>query len=56
VFLLKPAIIQIIFFWILNTFPLSLEFSQKITPYNAMECSKVVFEPSVLLPGFGWFY
>jgi hypothetical protein len=31
------SIILMMFFWLLNTFMLSVEFPQKITPYNMME-------------------
>jgi hypothetical protein len=35
-FLLKPTITAMIFFWMINTFLLSVEFSQKITPYDVI--------------------
>jgi hypothetical protein len=35
--LLTPAIILMIFFWIINTLQLSVEFPQKITPHDMME-------------------
>jgi hypothetical protein len=35
--LLTPAIIEIIFFWMLNVLLLSVEFLQKITPYYMIE-------------------
>jgi uncharacterized membrane protein len=35
--LLTPAIILMIFFWMINTLLLSVEFPQKITPYDMTE-------------------
>jgi hypothetical protein len=38
---LTPAIILMIFFWMINTLLLSVEFPQKIIPHDRMEIGKV---------------
>jgi uncharacterized membrane protein len=35
--ILTPAIVLMIFFWMINTVLQSVEFPQKITPYHMME-------------------